>query len=192
MKIIQKGGGTVADEKAKDQAQGASPDGDAQKRKSAVEEIDRVQAKKKLAARAQRKKAVSVKEDLSEPKARIAARKAAVPVAGAKRPTSRDIGVDFQAPEAACNDIHCPFHGKLPLRGQAMDVVVISNRMTRTAVVQRQLTRTHPKFERQLKITHRYLAHNPDCIAAKPGEAVRIMECRPISKKKSFAIIGRL
>ena len=31
--------------------------------------------------------------------------------------------------------------------------------------------------------------HNPDCIDAKEGNLVKIMECRPLSKTKNFVIV---
>lgn len=34
--------------------------------------------------------------------------------------------------------------------------------------------------------------HNPDCVNAKEGEVVKIMECRPLSKTKNFVIIQKL
>lgn len=164
-------------------------------KEKAAERIDKVQAKKKMTARAQKKKVVTLKETREEAKPKIvrkAVRKDKPSAAREGGPKVRDVGVDIKAPKTVCDDVHCPYHGNLPLRGQSFDVVVISNRMQRTAVVQRQMTRTHPKYERQLKTTHRYLAHSPTCINAQIGETVRIMECRPISKKKSFTIVGRV
>jgi small subunit ribosomal protein S17 len=195
---ITSGGGRLVEEKKTDT--GAAPaDGAPEpvKKKELAEQIDRVQAKKKMAAKAQKKRVVTLKETGAKEDTKGAARaraprKKKVVKDKGEGGLLRDIGVEITPPGEVCQDHHCPFHGNLPVRGQTFDVVVVSSRMQSTAVVQRQLTRKHPKYERQLKITHRYLAHNPGCIAARPGETVRIMECRPISKKKSFTIIGRL
>ncbi len=192
------GGGRLVEEKKTDPDE-APGDGapEPATKKEVAEEIDRVQAKKKMAARGQKKRLVTLKETGERAGAKAAGRarapkKPKAPKAGGKGGLLRDIGIDITPPTEVCKDSHCPFHGNLPVRGQTFEVVVVSSRMQSTAVVQRQLTRTHPKYERQLKITHRYLAHNPVCIDARPGETVRIMECRPISKNKTFTIIGRL
>ena len=34
--------------------------------------------------------------------------------------------------------------------------------------------------------------HNPDCINAKEGDLVGVVECRPLSKTKNFVIIRKL
>ena len=34
---------------------------------------------------------------------------------------ARDIGLDVRAPKARCDDRHCPFHGRLSLRGQVIE-----------------------------------------------------------------------
>ena len=33
------------------------------------------------------------------------------------------------------------------------------------------------------------VAYNPECIHAREGDIVKIMECRPLSKTKSFVVI---
>ena len=35
----------------------------------------------------------------------------------------------------------------------------------------------------------RISAHIPDCINAKAGDNVKIMECRPLSKTKKFVVV---
>ncbi|MDI9643123.1 MAG: 30S ribosomal protein S17 [Archaeoglobaceae archaeon] len=100
----------------------------------------------------------------------------------------RNIGIEVKPPEGVCNDERCPFHGTLSIRGQ-----VLSGRVLRvygkTAVIERELIKFVPKYERYMRKRSRIHAHNPDCIRAKPGDVVRIAECRPISKTKSFVII---
>lgn len=44
------------------------------------------------------------------------------------------------------------------------------------------------KYERYLRKRSRILAHNPDCIAAKVGDTVKISESRKLSKRKAFVI----
>ena len=104
----------------------------------------------------------------------------------------RDIGLDVRAPKEACDDHHCPFHGRLPVRGQVLEGMVVSTAMQRTAVVERTLLHFVPKFERFEKRRRRYLAHNPPCLKIAVGRRVRIAETRPLSKTVSFCIVQDL
>jgi len=103
----------------------------------------------------------------------------------------KDIGIDIKPPEAVCEDINCPFHGSLPVRGQMIDGVVVSTRMDRTAVVERNYLKYQKKYERYEKRTSRYSAHSPPCLQVSVGDKVRIMECRPIAKTVSFVIVEK-
>jgi small subunit ribosomal protein S17 len=105
---------------------------------------------------------------------------------------ARDIGLDVRAPKARCDDRHCPFHGRLPLRGQVLEGTVVSTAMQRTAVVERTLLHFVPKFERYEKRRRRYLAHAPACLNVPIGHRVRIAETRPLSKLVSFCIVEDL
>jgi len=102
---------------------------------------------------------------------------------------TRDIGLDVVAPKAACKDQHCPFHGKLSVRGTVLSGTVVSTKMQNTVIVKREYMKYLPKFERYEKRTSSYLAHAPPCFQTKMGDNVSIMECRPLSKKVSFVVI---
>ena len=101
----------------------------------------------------------------------------------------RDIGLDVASPDETCDDPKCPFHGKLPVRGQVFDGVVVSDKMTDTVVVLREFEKKVPKYERYEKRRSKVHAHNPPCLKAKAGDAVKIAECRPLSKTKSFVVV---
>lgn len=105
---------------------------------------------------------------------------------------ARDIGLDVRAPKTRCDDRHCPFHGRLPVRGQVLEGTVVSTAMQRTAVVERTLLHYVPKFERYEKRRRRYLAHAPPCLNVPVGHRVRIAETRPLSKLVSFCIVEDL
>ena len=105
---------------------------------------------------------------------------------------ARDIGLDVRAPKTRCDDRHCPFHGRLPVRGQVLEGTVVSTAMQRTAVVERTLLHFLPKYERYEKRRRRYLAHAPACLAVQVGHRVRIAETRPLSKLVSFCIVEDL
>jgi len=105
---------------------------------------------------------------------------------------ARDIGLDVRAPKARCDDRHCPFHGRLSVRGQVLEGTVVSTSMQRTAVVERTLLHFVEKFERYEKRRRRYLAHAPPCLNVPVGHRVRIAETRPLSKLVSFCIVEDL
>lgn len=103
----------------------------------------------------------------------------------------KDIGIEVKAPAQSCEDVNCPFHGSLKLRGQIIEGKVLSDKMSRTVVVLREYYHYLKKFERYEKRRSKIHAHNPDCVAAKAGDRVKIMECRPISKGKSFVVVEK-
>lgn len=108
-----------------------------------------------------------------------------------KEMKGRDIGVDVPIPKSTCNDKKCPFHGKLPVRGQMLDGTVISAKMQNTVVVSRERLFYVKKYERYEKRTSKYSAHAPPCLGVKEGDKVTIMECRPLSKTVSFVVIRK-
>jgi len=135
-----------------------------------AKEIEKVQAKRKIKpTKVIRKKKVAKKVE---------------------RPP-RNIGIEVALPDSSCNDPKCPFHGHLSIRGQIIDGVVISSKMDKSVVVSKERLRYIPKYERYEKRSSHYNAHNPECIDAQIGEKVKIMECRPLSKTKSFVVIER-
>ena len=102
----------------------------------------------------------------------------------------RDIGIDVKPPERECDDKNCPFHGNLSVRGQIFRGRVVKT-YEKTAVIERELIRFVPKYERYLKKRSKMHAHNPPCINAKEGDIVKAMECRPLSKSVAFVIIEK-
>lgn len=102
---------------------------------------------------------------------------------------SRDIGIEAKKPEKTCTDRNCPWHGTLPIRGKTIDGIVVSSRAQKTAVVEREYFQYIPKYERYERRHSRMVAYNPECISAKEGNRVRIAECRPLSKTKSFVVV---
>ncbi len=105
------------------------------------------------------------------------------------KPGARDIGIDVPLPEKACTDEHCPFHGKLSVRGQTLEGVVVSTKMQRTAVIEREYLRYLQKFERFEKRTRRMNIHAPPCLELSVGDRVTVMECRPLAKTVHFVAV---
>ncbi|MFA5333333.1 MAG: 30S ribosomal protein S17 [Candidatus Nanoarchaeia archaeon] len=99
--------------------------------------------------------------------------------------------IGITAPEHDCKDRNCPFHGNLKLRGRMFKGVVKSAKMEKGVVIEFDKRYMIPKYERFSTKKTKIKAHNPDCIKAKEGDLVTIMETRPISKTKSFVVIKK-
>jgi small subunit ribosomal protein S17 len=104
----------------------------------------------------------------------------------------RNIGIPVKPPETECNDPKCPFHGNLPVRTKVLEGKVVSAKMRKTVVVQRDYLHYIPKYIRYERRRSRISAHNPPCIAAKEGDIVKIAECRPLSKTVSHVVIEKV
>jgi len=98
----------------------------------------------------------------------------------------------FKKPKKSCEDRNCPFHGALSIRGRVLDGVVISSKMDKTVVVQREYLQFSLKFVRYERRHSHIPSHNPPCLDVKEGEKVRIAECRPLSKTVSFVVVEKL
>ena len=105
---------------------------------------------------------------------------------------ARNIGLNIKPPEKICNDPKCPWHGKLSVRGRQFIGKVVSAKANKTAVVTWEYPFFIFKYERYERRRSRVNAYNPECISAKKGDMVRIAECRPLSKTKSFVIIEKV
>ncbi len=66
--------------------------------------------------------------------------------------------------------------------------LVVSDKMDKTIVVAVTRFVKHPKYQKFLKITKKYKAHDEDN-AHKVGEQVEIAEVRPLSKDKHFSVV---
>jgi len=105
---------------------------------------------------------------------------------------SNDIGIILEIPKQKCNDVKCPFHGNLSVRGRKFTGIVVSTKMRKTAVIEFNRLHFLKKYERYEKRRTKLKIHNPECINAKDGDIVRVMECRPLSKTKNFVVIEKL
>lgn len=104
----------------------------------------------------------------------------------------KDIGLDAKQPKEQCENDKCPWHGSLKIRGRSFRGTVVSSKAPDTAIVQWNRYQFVHKYERYERRKTRLAAHNPACIAAKQGDIVRIGECRPVSKSKSFVIFEKV
>lgn len=71
--------------------------------------------------------------------------------------------------------------------GKTLSGVVVSTKMKDTIVVKVDRFIKHPKYERFLKVSKKYKAHDAGN-TKKEGEKVDIVECAPISKDKRFTV----
>jgi small subunit ribosomal protein S17 len=103
---------------------------------------------------------------------------------------TRNIGIKgVEAPKKSCEDINCPFHGKLTVRGRMFKGAVKSAKMDKSVTISFERIIKIPKFERFERRTTKLTAHSPKCVDAKEGDVVVVMECRPISKTKKFVVL---
>ncbi|MFQ6010171.1 MAG: 30S ribosomal protein S17 [Candidatus Aenigmatarchaeota archaeon] len=100
-----------------------------------------------------------------------------------------NIGIDAKPPKGTCKDKKCPWHGSLSLRGRIIRGIVRSAKASKTAVVEWRFVHYLPKYERYERRKGRVVAYNPQCISAKVGDKVKVVECRSLSKTKSFVVI---
>ena len=102
---------------------------------------------------------------------------------------TKNAGLAVPKPETECDDINCPFHGTLKIRGKQFTGVVVSSKMQKSVSVEWGDKIFIPKYERYKKTKTKVIAHNPDCIGAVEGDQVKIIECRPLSKTKNFVVV---
>ena len=66
--------------------------------------------------------------------------------------------------------------------------VVVSDKAEKTVTVLVERRVMHPVYKKFVKKSKKYLAHD-EKETAKTGDVVSIIECRPISKRKSWILV---
>ena len=66
--------------------------------------------------------------------------------------------------------------------------IVVSDKMDKTITVKTESKVKHPIYGKFMKTSKKYVAHDEknEC---KPGDTVRIMETRPLSKTKRWRVV---
>ena len=64
---------------------------------------------------------------------------------------------------------------------------VTSDKMQKTVVVSVENLKRHPLYNKVIRQTTKYKAHNPDD-TAKLGDLVQIVESQPLSREKRWAV----
>lgn len=68
--------------------------------------------------------------------------------------------------------------------------VVVSDKMTKTAVVKVERLKLHSKYRKYYRVSKKFKAENPEN-KYRIGDKVTIEATRPLSKEKKWKIIGR-
>ncbi|WP_455372828.1 30S ribosomal protein S17 [Limibacillus halophilus] len=68
--------------------------------------------------------------------------------------------------------------------------VVVSNKTDKTVTVLVERRIMHPLYKKFIKRSKRYHAHD-EANQYQVGDVVQIEECRPISKTKSWTVVGK-
>lgn len=66
--------------------------------------------------------------------------------------------------------------------------VVVSTKMDKSAVVRVERRVMHPVYKKYVKRSKKYTAHDEKNLC-KVGDTVQIIECRPISKTKTWMVV---
>ena len=104
---------------------------------------------------------------------------------------TRNIGLGSKQPKSSCNDIFCPYHGNLSVRGRILTGRVASDKMKKLVTIEREYLHHIKKYNRYEKRRTKISAHNPPCIAATVGDIVTVAECRPLTKTISFVVVQK-
>jgi small subunit ribosomal protein S17 len=78
--------------------------------------------------------------------------------------------------------------GLIP-RGDILTGRVVSDKMKKTVIVSRDITKYFPKYKKYARARSRIVAHNPSSINAKVGDMVTIAETRKLSKTKAWMVV---
>ncbi len=72
---------------------------------------------------------------------------------------------------------------------RVMQGVVVSDRQDKTVTVRVERRFTHPLYKKVIKRSKKYAAHD-ETNTCKVGDIVSIRECRPMSRRKRWEVIG--
>ncbi len=67
--------------------------------------------------------------------------------------------------------------------------IVVSNKMQKTIAVHVETRLPHPRYGKYYKYSKRFFAHDPEN-TCNIGDIVRIIECRPLSKRKTWRLLS--
>jgi small subunit ribosomal protein S17 len=74
--------------------------------------------------------------------------------------------------------------------GRVLQGVVVSDACDKTVIVRVERRIKHPAYKKYITLSKKYIAHD-EHNTYHSGDAVRIQESRPISKRKHWVVLGR-
>ncbi len=77
------------------------------------------------------------------------------------------------------------------IKGRVLSGTVVASKMQDTCTVAVERYVKHPKYKKFVRLTKKYLVHDQGNKAS-VGAKVEIIETRPISKRKRFALVSRM
>ncbi|HYU64995.1 MAG TPA: 30S ribosomal protein S17 [Candidatus Paceibacterota bacterium] len=77
----------------------------------------------------------------------------------------------------------------IPTKGRLLSGIVVSDKMTKTVVVEVRSLRKHSIYKKYYKVSKRYKAHDTEG-QYHTGDKVLIRETSPISKEKRWIVTG--
>lgn len=72
---------------------------------------------------------------------------------------------------------------------RVLEGTVVSDKMDKTVTVLVERRFMHPVYKKYVKRSSKFAAHD-EANSKKVGDAVQIIECAPISKRKSWTLVG--
>ncbi|WP_054836864.1 30S ribosomal protein S17 [Metallosphaera hakonensis] len=104
----------------------------------------------------------------------------------------KNVGIPgVSPPTKECDDLDCPYHGSLRVRGTLIEGTLIKSRAMKMGVVERTYLFYDHKYKRYERRSSRIHVRIPSCVEVKEGDTVIIGETRPISKSVSFVVLGK-
>jgi small subunit ribosomal protein S17 len=76
------------------------------------------------------------------------------------------------------------------IKGRVLQGTVVASKMQDTCTVAVERYVKHPKYKKFVRLTKKFLVHDQGNTAV-VGEKVSIVETRPISKRKRFALLSK-
>jgi len=73
-------------------------------------------------------------------------------------------------------------------RKRVLQGVVVSVKMEKSAVVNVERIIQHPLYKRTMKRSKKYKVHDEENLC-KVGDRIRVIECKPISKEKTWRLL---
>jgi small subunit ribosomal protein S17 len=68
---------------------------------------------------------------------------------------------------------------------------VVSNKMVKTVSIRVERLMKHPKFQRYVRRSRTFMAHDENSLC-QPGDRVKIIESRPLSRHKRWRVMAIL